>query len=397
MNKIYLSLILFLMMSSILSFNIGTTIYLYMPIVLLVWIFNLRVIRIRHLYSFEIVFILLYVYIIFSSLWSISYSLSLKLIAGEIILLLSYFILRYLATRISLDEFEYLFFVIAKWFTIISILLYIIGVVYYFIFNINPSPSMYLNKHSIGIFGLYLEGVLPRFRGLAESPNIYLYFSFLILVFFVYKKHYKLGILGLLSIILTISATGFLSLAVLLFLNSFISIKRSLILALLVIISILLGIYLYTNNTEFHQIIELRYDRILTGSGRYELWSIIIGYIENSPFLGYGANTTRILLENLRGYQSAHNGFLDITVTTGIVGLILYSGLYIILFTVSLKLQKFYDSRIFVYLYFFYLIISLSNDTIHIAYTIFYLFFIYVYYQNYSDYKINKFEKISKL
>jgi len=382
MNKTYLILILFVMLSSILKFKIITTIYLYMPIVLIVWMLSLNYIKINKLYLFEIVFLALYMYIMISSLWSINYSLSLQLIIGEIVLLLSYFILRHLVLSMSFYEVECIFFMVAKWFTILSTLLYLVGIFYFFVFKISPSPDMYLNEHTIGIFGLYLEGLLPRFRGLSESPNNYLYIGFLTSLFFIYKRHFYLALLAVLTIIFTISGTGFIALVVVFILNSLMSIKRAFGISLLVIIIAILGVYSYSNNIEFHQIISLRYERMLTGSGRYELWDYILGVIKDSPYFGYGANTTRVLLDGFRGYQSAHNSFLDIAVTTGIVGLFLESSLFFVLFITSLKLQKYYHSHIFVTLWIFYLIISLSNDTLHVGYSIFYLFFIFVYNKN---------------
>jgi len=380
MNNLLLMLILLLMMSSMLRIDIGVTaLSLYMPIVLFTWIVFLKYIKFNKMYSFEIVFVLLYMYIVFSSLWSIDYALSLKLILGEIVLLLSYFILRYLSSTVTLENFEKIFLHIAKFFTIVSLILYIYGIVWYYVLEFIPSEGMYLNESSIGILGLYLEGFMPRFRGLSESPNNYFYIEFLVTVFLLYKSQIKFAIISISTLILTVSSTGALVLISVILFTLF-NKKYIMKLIPLVVIVILSGFILYLNNEFIYHLLNYRFDRIMTGSGRIELWLYLLDYINESPFFGYGANTSRIILENLRGYQSAHNSFLDILLTTGVIGLLILLSFFILLLLISLKLSLQYNTNMFIYLWISYFIISMSNNTLHIVYTILYMFFLYIYY-----------------
>lgn len=380
MNHLLLKLMLFLMMSSILRIDIGvTTLSLYMPIALFIWIVSLKYIKFNKIYFFEIVFVLLYMYIVVSSLWSIDYALSLKLILGEIILLLSYFIIRYLSSTVTLEKFEDMFLHIAKFFTIASFILYIYGIVWYYVLESIPSESMYLNENSIGIFGLYLEGFMPRFRGLSESPNNYFYIEFLVMVFLLYKKQTKFAILAIITLILTVSSTGAL---VLISISLFTLFNKKYIMKLFasIIIVIFSGYIFYIDNEFMHHLLNDRFDRTMSGSGRFDLWSYVMGYLNESPLFGYGANTSRVVLENFRGLQSAHNSFLDIWLTTGVIGFLLLLSLFILLLLISFKLSLRYKTNMFIYLWILYFIISMANDTLHVVYTVLYMFFLYVYY-----------------
>jgi exopolysaccharide production protein ExoQ len=69
--------------------------------------------------------------------------------------------------------------------------------------------------------------------------------------------------------------------------------------------------------------------RDLTLTGRVPLWGIVLGYIQERPFLGYGfgsfwlEETYGIAVSGLAGWSvpHAHNGFLDLWLDLGAVGL----------------------------------------------------------------------------
>ena len=184
MNNMLFKILLFLLISSLFKIAVGyTVISLYMLFVIVLVVINLKYLHIKALYGYEIVFFILYGYIIFSSLWSIDYGLSIKIIIGELILLTTYLILRYFTDNESISNIEIMLSKVFKLFIVTSILYYLVGIIYFYILNMDIS-SMYLNEHSLGIFGLYLEGYMPRFSGLSESPNNYFYVAFLIMNYF---------------------------------------------------------------------------------------------------------------------------------------------------------------------------------------------------------------------
>jgi O-antigen ligase len=70
-----------------------------------------------------------------------------------------------------------------------------------------------------------------------------------------------------------------------------------------------------------------RVEQVTTFTGRTEIWRFVVSAIEQAPVLGYGFASTRELIP--AGYAgpygwtttSAHNLWLQVWVTTGIVGL----------------------------------------------------------------------------
>jgi O-antigen ligase len=389
-----IKILLFLLISSLLKIDVGyAAISVYMLFVIVLVVINLKYLHIKALYGYEIVFFILYGYIIFSSLWSIDYGLSIKIIIGELILLTTYLILRYFTDNQSISNIEIILSKVFKFFIVTSILYYLVGIIYLYILSMDIS-SMYLNEHSLGIFGLYLEGHMPRFRGLSESPNNYFYVAFLIMNYFIYKKNLKFALLTLMTILLTLSATAYLVLILTLLLN--ILNKRNIVKLLTISIFVIIIIFLIYNNNEYiYNLLNYRYERILTGSGRFELWIYTIQEIIKSPYFGYGANTSRIILEHYHQYQSAHNSILDMALTTGIFGVVILVFYYYIIFITSLKLNIFYRSKIFINIFIMYIVISMSNNTLHVVYTIIYLYFIYIYYSKMNIYKKGTYCKIT--
>jgi len=70
------------------------------------------------------------------------------------------------------------------------------------------------------------------------------------------------------------------------------------------------------------------------GSGRIGLWKSTIGVIKKHPVLGIGLDTLQ--LANI-GTDKAHNDFLDVAVTRGLIGLLIYLWLLVTIALVFLK------------------------------------------------------------
>lgn len=73
--------------------------------------------------------------------------------------------------------------------------------------------------------------------------------------------------------------------------------------------------------TSLQEITEKKVDINAAGSGRIGLWRSTIGVIKEHPILGIGLDTLQ--LANI-GTDKAHNDFLDVAVTRGLIGLGIY-------------------------------------------------------------------------
>ncbi len=377
----FLQLFLFLGFITFSFMALHIKIYMFFGSIYAFW--NKQVFVLKNVYLHEIIFITLYFYIIMTSLYAEDVFLATKLILGEITLILTYLSLRYLVLNIDYKIVENIFLKLGTAFILTSLLLYIAGIIYIYYLHYIPTQDMYLNEHSIRVYGLYMEGSFPRLTGLSESPNSYLYIAFLLMLVYFFKKKFIMFILTLITVILTMSGTG--QLLIIIFIGyKLLTNKKTFFytIGILILITCVL-IFLYFNDPFIKYMIDLRMARIESGSGRYDLWYFVLEWLDQSPWIGYGANQSRVILENYsRHYQSAHNSFLDIFLTTGVLGLLIYIFFHISLVMISIKLNKVYKTKIFILAYIEYFIISLSNNTLHVDYVIIYLIFMYIFLHN---------------
>ena len=74
-------------------------------------------------------------------------------------------------------------------------------------------------------------------------------------------------------------------------------------------------------------------EAIKTGTGRAQIWSVFIEAWTKQPWFGYGFFVGERSFSFFSGqeisYMSAHNGYLSLLVNTGVLGLLLYSPLFI--------------------------------------------------------------------
>ncbi|MBI4778049.1 O-antigen ligase family protein, partial [Candidatus Desantisbacteria bacterium] len=86
--------------------------------------------------------------------------------------------------------------------------------------------------------------------------------------------------------------------------------------------------------TSLQEITQKKVDINAAGSGRIGLWKSTIGVIKKHPVLGIGLDNLQ--LANI-GTDKAHNDFLDVAVTRGLIGLLIYLWLLITIAWVFLK------------------------------------------------------------
>lgn len=265
-----------------------------------------------------------YIYMIFTSMWADKIELSFVRSVGILLLVLAYFVLVQLSSYVDLNNNRNLSLYLHL-FLIAIILYYIIGAYLVFI-----SGGKVGSGFEQGVLGIYYEGVLPRLRGFADSPNN---MGLLLLPLF-----YVVYILRV-SVSRTYYVTFFAILLLTLSFSTFVSFFLPLLIAVLLIkqrwaVWFFLGmlpilaafLYFYYSSEFVSNIINARFERLSTGSGRFELFSYSFDLISERPFFGSGISQAREFLVGFQGrsLQSTHNSFIEIFLEGGVVGLILF-------------------------------------------------------------------------
>lgn len=273
-----------------------------------------------------------FVYMIFTSLYSKEFGTAIVRGAGIIMLVVAYFTLYLSSQSISPDLFERCIYKFTIVYSTAGLVYFAYGLYVY-----DPDPSQ--RK----FFGLYFEGVLPRMRSFADSPNN--------LVLMMLPLFYTLYVSGLkklklayafigVSVLLSLSITGYLCFMVPLLLTFFFGGKvRFLVMVLLVLVLSFAGFWFYESNDDFAEVVNHRLDRVSSGSGRLDLFVYSFEGISKSPVWGYGLGQARFYLEGFQGrdLQSTHNSFIEVFFEGGGVAMtfLLLSWLLLILYVLQ--------------------------------------------------------------
>lgn len=380
------NIIFVLLFSYLLQFiqvDIGlSSIKLYMVFSLLLLVYVLRDGKVVTNFStHEKIWMFSYLVIALTIIYADDKSLAIQLIIGQVVLLVSFYVLRTLIKKVSIDDLESIFLKAGKYFVLISMVLYVGGLFSYYVLKVIPPQGNYLNEHSIRVYGVYLEGAsLPRFTGLCASPNNYSYFGIMFFWLFIQKNKMKLAMLTLLTLVLSLST--FIILIVIIQTFIYLIYKKFKYLSTVIGVAallILIGLYLQNDYSFIREIIAIRATRNETGSGRFELWSFCIDLISKSPIWGYGANQSRVLIAPFIDLQSSHNTYIEIFLAAGIFGFVIYLAFVVSLFRYSRKLTKKYKTPLFVILTLTLILGGLSNNMLHLEFVVFYLSYIAAY------------------
>ena len=381
-NLTFIFLLAFLI--QFIHINIGFSVIKPYMLVSIVFLFSSRI-KIRKFMNYELFWLISFVVIMFSSLYAKEKVLAFQVVIGQIILVGAFIIYRFLVNGISIESFESVFCKVGKFFVYFSFGLYLIGIVSFYILKISPPESAYLNDHALRIYGLYLEGTFPRLMGLAETPNNYAYYASLFLWFFDYKKERRIFYITILTLLLTISTSAILVLviqSIVYFLYIGKKVFFRIFISSLFFSSLI--VCLYNSNEAIKSIIDYRMARNMSGSGRFELWDYVWELIVNSPILGYGANQSRVVIAPFRVLMSSHNSIIEMILTAGLIGGIIYILFLFFLIHRSYLLSKKYSTPLFTLLSISFVMFGLSNNTLHIDYVVFYLGFLSAYKLNMS-------------
>lgn len=332
---------------------------------------------IYRLKTFEIAWISTYILSMISIVYASNTKLAVQLALGECILLLFFFIFRFLLVKNG-DKDIILGKVFAL-FIFTSFIIFVIGCVQVFVFGNSSFFFQELNEHSYRVWGCYFErDTFPRLMGVSESPNNFEYFAITILWWSIWKQKKLLSYVTLVSILLTVSTTAFVVLSVQFVF--YVLYKRKISWKFFVIVSFFayLGSNLVADNDFIQGMIELRKARNETGSGRYELWAITLNKIEERPIFGYGLNQFRAILPAVEK-ASAHNNILETLISTGAVGFLFYFFFLITFISYCIILSRRYKDPFFILTIIAFVLFGLANNTLTIEYVPFMLALMYSY------------------
>ena len=215
------------------------------------------------------------------------------------------------------------------------------GIAVFFSFVFALAFPRYGIMNTDAIVGAW-KGIFPHKNGLGEC----MFTSFLTFYFLAYlnkEKQLFFWFFCFLSVILTYfaeSATAFVSVLFIfataqglqrLSLKS----KRSVLIILLFLISVIVLLFLFLLN--FNTFLAVN-DKDVTLSGRTVLWDTLSSFIQEKPWLGYGYGSffsgearEANLLWQVHGWSPvhSHNGYIQLWINLGLIGLLIFSFGYI--------------------------------------------------------------------
>lgn len=131
---------------------------------------------------------------------------------------------------------------------------------------------------------------------------------------------------------------------------------------LLVYISLYFSIVIFRlQEVLFGNFIVNVLEKDITFTGRTHVWDIVLYYLKYSWIIGYGRGNNIIFTETSY-LNEAHNGFLEILLSSGVIGLLSF---IIILYIVGKKLSKYkknISSKILTFSIFAYMVIGLTES-----------------------------------
>lgn len=223
---------------------------------------------------------------------------------------------------------------------------------------------------NVGYMGTGSEHV---FRGIHLSRStmiIYLNFCIFIFLYYFsiikkinYKEKYKAIVFILISLLLVLlskSSTGVVTIA--LFIPLLLILKWKKISKIILKVSIVFAMLLPLMNitsTFINKLMVGVFGKTLTFSGRKYIWNYALEKLANNPIKGNGFNSTEYLLKGKvipiyeRVASHTHNGFLELFLQTGFIGLFLLISIIITTYKYTFKLNKYEANLVRAYIVIF--------------------------------------------
>lgn len=317
--------------------------------------------KFKYLNQIDLLYIIMIIYIVISSIIANNIMASLRYILGMLLIFVIYFINKQIFMNLKKSTLN-------KIITNVSIIYGIISIIYYFL------GLLAFDFHFVGNdiikYGVLMDRQIPRLISLASSdPNISSCYFGLSFCFFLskhdnFKEKFALFIYALL-IILTLSRGAFVSLLITLIYYLFFckdDIKKTIINIIKIIIVLIIVVPLINNITTKYlsfsttNLINSRIQSLTTdgGSGRERLWKYALDSFSEHPIIGIGINNT-LTYNNLNYNENhyTHNTYLEILSELGIIGMIIY---IIIIYMIYKNTRKYKNKYPFVICFLIFLL-----------------------------------------
>ncbi|PEE40530.1 O-antigen ligase family protein [Bacillus pseudomycoides] len=353
-------LLLFFITLSKYNLSIGFSLKIYMIFLTIFFCIYFRDFYFRPLYHYEILLLLFYFTYCLSGAFSQYPESSIRVILGVILVLICYFIMRYMLEQASIPAIESSIANVGILFNMISLLLYMIGLQI-----IGGSPT----GVEITSYGLLLDRDYPRLIGLLDDPNIFIFYNTLFFSFYLTHlkgfKHSFGFILCIITNLLTFSRGGIVALILVvilyIILADFLKKVKMIMIALLCLVVIYAACSFM--QIDLNQIISSRINDFSSdkGSGRFELWEQAINYFMSHPLLGIGAfNFSDYYAFEHNEKLYVHNTYLEILVEAGIIGFLFYFS-FLFLFIIKLFRTKLHNKEPFIILTLFAFLLQMVS------------------------------------
>ena len=353
-------LLLFFITLSKYNLSIGFSLKIYMIFLVIFFCIYFRDFYFRPLYHYEILLLLFYFTYCLSGAFSQYPESSIRVILGVILVLICYFIMRYMLEQASIRAIEASIANVGILFNMISLLLYMIGLQI-----TGGSPT----GVEITSYGLLLDRDYPRLIGLLDDPNIFIFYNTLFFSFYLTHlkgfKHSFGFILCIITNLLTFSRGGIVALILVvilyIILADFLKKVKMILIALLCLVVIYAACSFM--QIDLNQIISSRINDFSSdkGSGRFELWEQAINYFMSHPLLGIGAfNFSDYYAFEHNEKLYVHNTYLEILVEAGIIGFLFYLS-FLFLFIIKLFKTKLHNKEPFIILTLFSFLLQMVS------------------------------------
>jgi exopolysaccharide production protein ExoQ len=277
----------------------------------------------------------------FSIFWSVLWYISLS---RWLILIFTIIVGGYIGLRYNFQEMIRILSDYGIWILFLGVFLVLfmpyVGVHNYINMIHDAWKGLYWHKNHMGLIAsfvsiLFLINIINSFRVKGKQIFIWI-FLYLFSLYFIFKSD------SVAAYITTLVINGGILLA-LVWLKVRNKIKKNHYL-LFIIILVVISIVLFMNIDRFFGI----FNRNTTLTGRIPLWTHLYNnYISKRPYLGYGFNafwyheSHRVAMQEAVGYHDpidlSDNGFIDILVNTGFIGLCLFLIFYLGIWWRSIK------------------------------------------------------------
>lgn len=296
----------------------------------------------------KLLFILLFLVGI-SFLWSDIYLLSLQKISGFIGVSIIGLVLSIRLKFIDLIKIMFISYFTITLLSLITVILLPDYGIHDDFYLANDYRGVFTNKNTLGINMVFSIFTSICYLILIKKKHLLVFANIGINIYLLINSNSKTSLIIMITIII-----------ILLLLFSIRKITDlNLVTFINVIFWLLIGVLFIFFISNFNKFMEL-IDRDPTLTGRSKIWEYSIQKIYEKPIIGYGYyNFWENPVYKLGEHYNAHNGFLDITLHVGIIGLFLFCIVTVITFIKSYL--SIFKHTIYIFMFGLFILLLLYN------------------------------------